>query len=178
MWASLTTAHQARHQSSGLGGGGRERRAEKVFGATDKFCPQIREWRSKKKFSARNFRIRLRVHSCFSYWNETLLRLWGGTSSNLGARNAFQWHRACYFLLGYNLRSGAHCSLGGLKQWFGGIAQPQIAIQWLRACSAFTYNKVWKATYQTLIFRVFLFLQGLTSLSKFADCKTILHRNV
>ena len=48
----------------------------------------------------------------------------GGTSSVFGRhkpRNALQWHRACYFILGHNLCLGsAILAWGGHKQWYGG----------------------------------------------------------
>ena len=75
--------------------------------------------KNKKRSSAQNLWLRRGVHSCFASWNKTLLALEGHEQYYGGHRsqNALQWHRACYFLLGLNPRSGEHISrVGGHKQ--------------------------------------------------------------
>ena len=65
--------------------GGRRGTAESN-GADLASCPQIQEERPKKRSSARNLRLSLSVHTCFSSWNKILFTLsgaqavfWGGT---------------------------------------------------------------------------------------------------
>ena len=75
----------------------------------------------KKKFSARNLRLSLGVHSCFSSWNEILLSL-------AEALAVFWGHQAPYFLLGHNPRLGGTLLAWEAQSvsWGGGGAQPQV----------------------------------------------------
>ena len=72
------------------------------------FFPTNSGMKTKKKSSARNLKLSFDVHLCFSSWIEMLLKLWGHKQYFGGhrSRNALQWHRVCYFLLGHNSRLG------------------------------------------------------------------------
>ena len=88
-------------------------------------CPQIQGWRpknNKKRSSAQNLRLSIRVHTCFSSWNEILLML--------GRAQAVFWEAltskctpvapGLLLFLGAQSTLGEHTSrLGGHKKWFG-----------------------------------------------------------
>ena len=97
-------------------------------GANLATCSQNRGRRpkkiKKKRSLAQNLRLSLHVHLCFSSWNEIFLTLSGAQEVFWGA---FQWNRACYFLLGHNYRLG-----GTLLAW--GEHGPEMPLPpWRRA---------------------------------------------
>ena len=83
------------------------------------FAHKFRGENQKKRSSAQNLRFSLRVHSCFSSWNEILLMLKRGTSSILGGTGP-EMHSSgtgpVTFFRGTNLAWRAHFSLGGRKE--------------------------------------------------------------
>ena len=81
------------------------------------------EKHNKKRFSARNLRLRLGVHSCMLSWKDTLLTLGEGTSSILGVTGPKMYSSGTgplFFFWGKILAWGAHFSLGGTSSDLGG----------------------------------------------------------
>ena len=89
-----------------------------------------------KGSSARNLRLRLGVHSSFSFWNETLLTLSGAQAIFWGESTGPEMYSSdtgpTTFFWDTIFAWGTHFSLRGHKQWFG-VHGPEIPPR-RRAC--------------------------------------------
>ena len=84
-------------------------RRDGILWCGSRFLPTNSGLKTKKKSSARNLRLRLCVHSCFSSWNETLLTF-GGHKQYFGGAQALKCIPVTPGLL---LSFGAQFSLEG-----------------------------------------------------------------
>ena len=100
------------HNSSGGGGGGHAHSQAGRDGnlwCGFRFLPTNSGVTTKKKFSARNLKLHLGVHLCFSSWNKITIA-WGGGHR---PQNLLQCHWASYFFGGTILTWRAQFSLRG-----------------------------------------------------------------